>query len=247
MKKNILAIFLLIISISMLLFGCNRESSASEPDQFIKEVLCSNSVKSYYANVLDGEEQLVNLTDEQEKSLEDQLKNYKSKIKDGEAEISVLSGPSDSKYIRVGYYKKGTSIKNEKNINIFYVTKIDGKYKIDENINSSNPIDLITYESDSKRELTDFKVYAKLGSTYKYEFSDLKDEYYAIDIEQAAGSSVLYGYIKKDSDDGKRMYNLLNDGGTMQFTLSISVPDWIQVNRDIFLIDGVKAQGFATE
>ena len=247
MRKSILTIVLLSISLAMVFVGCSAESKASTPEEFVKEVLSSNSLKNFYSNVVDGDKLLEEMSDSKKESGEEEIDKYREEIKNDEGEIKVLNSSSDSKYIRVAYYKKGSEPTSEKNIDILYLTKIDGKYKIDSSINGVNEIDLITYESESKRALKDFKVYAKLGKEYKYEFISLKGQYYSIDMNQIASSSILHGYIKKDSEDGKKLYELLKNGAEIQVTLSISIPEWIEVNRDVFLIEGLKAEGWAAE
>jgi len=247
MRKSILSIILLTISLLMVLVGCSGESNANTPEGFMKDVLSSRNLKSFYANVVDGDKLLEAMSDSQKKSGEEQINTYREIIKNDKAEIKVLNSDSDSKYIRVAYYEKGKEPTSERDMAILYLIKIDGKYKIDTSISGANEKDLITYESESIRDLADFKVYAKLGKEYKYEFSNLKNEYYSIDMIEVASTSILHGYIKKDSEDGKKLYELLKDGGQIQVILSISIPDWITINRDIFLIEGLKAQGFATE
>jgi hypothetical protein len=246
MKKNILTIVLLTISLVMVLVGCG-ESKASTPEKFMKDILSSNSLKNFSVNVLDGDKYLEEMSDSKKETAEGEIKTYRESIKNNEAEFKVLNSNTDSKYIRVAYYKKALKPTSEKKMDVFYITKVDGKYKLDSSINGINKIDLITYESEGDRTVTDFKVYAKLGKEYKYEFNSLKDQYYSIDIGQVASSSILHGYIKKDSEDGKKLYELLKDGAEMQVTLSISIPDWVEANRDIFLIEGFKTVGWATE
>lgn len=247
MRKSIVTIVVLSISLAMALVGCRGESRASTPEEFVKEVLTSNSLKVFYANVVDGNTILEEMSDLEKASAKKEIDTYREKIKNDEGEIKVLNSNSDSKYTRVAFYKKGPKPTSEKNMDILYLTQIDGKYKIDFSINGINEIDLITYESQGKRELSDFKIYAKLGKEYNYEFNGLRDKYYSIDMNHISSSSILHGYIKKDSQDGKRLYELLKDGAEIQVTLSISIPEWIEVNRDVFLIEGLKAQGWAVE
>ena len=68
MRKGILTIVLLSISLTMVFVGCSGESKASNPEEFVKDVLSSNNLKNFYANVVDGDKLLEEMSDSKKES-----------------------------------------------------------------------------------------------------------------------------------------------------------------------------------
>jgi hypothetical protein len=56
-----------------------------------------------------------------------------------------------------------------------------------------------------------FRVYAKMGSYYNYNYLYADKTQYSIDLQDDDGDS-LHGYVKKDSPDGTAYFDLLKDG-----------------------------------
>ncbi|NLK94782.1 MAG: hypothetical protein GX275_06285 [Clostridiales bacterium] len=241
MKKKIFGLFILSLSCIMMFSGC-VEKIADTPEILVKQALNSKDLDTFYGYSIQGVKPLEYMTDTERSESETVLNNLKKEYENNKdnLELKVLQDDTEGKYTRVAMVKKGSNIKNEANIQFFYVVKSNNEYKLDLSIAEANEINLVNYEVDYlayKDKDINFKVYAKLSDKYNYEFKDKKDEYYSIEITESNSVSKFYGYIKKDSEDGKKLYNLLDGYEKRQVTFKLSIPEWVQVNRDVFLIE----------
>lgn len=231
------------VTIMCTLAGCGSISKANTPEEFMEDIISITNVKSLYSNVVDGDELLNNMNKVEKESINDTLKENSEKYKDNSIDVKVVSEDKETGYYKVAVGPEGSSIKSEKNVDIYYVVKTDDGYKLDLSITGKNEIDILRFESTNQEKAEAFNVYAKLGNTYKNEFKELKDEYYAIDLTTNYSVSTYYGYIKKDYEEGQALYELLKNGEELQLKLNLSIPEWIECNKDVFLIESIeKAQ-----
>ena len=242
MKRKNLKILLLLFTMMFILTGCSYEIKAESPETFVKEVLQSKNLKKFYANIVDGEKILDDMSDEEKENAETKLKLFRETIENDKdnIEFSVLD-KNQGDYIRVASYNKGIDIKKEDKIDIFYVKEVDDKYKLDINISGFTQENLYNYQTEKKTNEINVHVYAKLSEEYKYEFKDVKDEYYALDLSTSYTPTIFKGYIKKDSTKGKEIAEKLKDGEVKQMTISVIQPDWKEQGRDLYLVTDIKS------
>jgi hypothetical protein len=79
-----------------------------------------------------------------------------------------------------------------------------------------------------------FRVYAKMGSYYNYNYLYADKTQYSIDLQDDDGDS-LHGYVKKDSPDGVAYFDLLKDGESHAIMADASYGPGAQSNDQVNL------------
>lgn len=94
----------------------------------------------------------------------------------------------------------------------YYVKHTPDGYKIDwEASLQKNPMTLKAYMVQRLTKPMLFRVAASLDTYYNFEFKDAHNNYLSIQLNIGT-SSALYGYVRRESKSGKRMYEILKDG-----------------------------------
>lgn len=77
-----------------------------------------------------------------------------------------------------------------------------------------NPMSWATYRATRPKTETRMALTAKLSDYYNFDYTDLVDTYWSVGFSDMSHkeSAETYGYIKKDSPDGKKIFELLKDG-----------------------------------
>lgn len=91
-----------------------------------------------------------------------------------------------------------------------------------------NDYTFMGYKSGNEfNEPTKFRVVAELDDYFNYSFRDKELEYYSIYLSEPplVGSESLHGYIKKDSEVGKEIFEILKDGRPHNIIVEIYVPN----------------------
>ena len=65
-----------------------------------------------------------------------------------------------------------------------------------------------------------FSVTAQLSDYYNYDFLEARKDYWSIHLE-TAGKSLGYGFIRKASDKGKSLFDLLKDGNPHSLIVAV--------------------------
>ncbi len=81
-----------------------------------------------------------------------------------------------------------------------------------------NSLPLSTRLASPPTEASPLRVYASLSSYYNYDFGDAQDTHYSISIEDEQGD-FANAYVEKDSDTGRRLYEILSDGDYHRITI----------------------------
>ena len=77
-----------------------------------------------------------------------------------------------------------------------------------------NPMTWSVYRASRPKTDTRMALIAKLSDYYNYSYRDLVDSYWSIDFGdiESRNSAETYGYVKKDTPDGKKIFDILQDG-----------------------------------
>lgn len=100
-----------------------------------------------------------------------------------------------------------------------------------------NEINFLQYKVSDKTDVpTEFRVIAKLDDYYNYSFDESINTHYSFELTDAHGDYVN-GYVLKNSEVGKKMYDLLKDGQEHKVIVKIHIPNNEDPTNDIFVID----------
>lgn len=86
-----------------------------------------------------------------------------------------------------------------------------------------NPVKLNVYKASKPSNTTILKVVCKISDYYNHGYRNKIDDYYSIECSSNEPNSLdlLYGFISKKSEDGKRIYEILKDGNYHNLTLAL--------------------------
>jgi len=87
-----------------------------------------------------------------------------------------------------------------------------------------NPMTFKAMEAQKPSEPQKFRVLAELANYYNWEFSGGEKYFYSIKLAEPNTSEHLTGYLKRDSPDGQRIYELLKDGQEHPIIVKIRYP-----------------------
>ena len=188
---------ILLVAILMLSIGCEQQ-----PEDVIEDYFAAENWQERYAVVL------------QRATTRSQMESHYRSIPlndnkvwdivriDGEKEVDV------GKYIRlVAWYG---STQDRQTPHLYYVKRTPDGYRIDwEASLQDNPMTWKAYMAQRPLSPMIFRVAASLATYYNYEFRNAQPGYFSIKLDP---SVFLYGYVKRGSKSGKRMYEILKDG-----------------------------------
>jgi hypothetical protein len=91
-----------------------------------------------------------------------------------------------------------------------------------------------------------FRAAAKLDNYYNYGFRGAENTYYSVMIlgDETDLLPEMYGYIKKDTDSGRALFDLLKDGKAHRVILEIAYVRASQGRDDIVLISDLIQKGW---
>lgn len=75
------------------------------------------------------------------------------------------------------------------------------------------------------------RVYATVSSLYVHDFRDAQETHYAMTIRDSRGTEA-FAYVKKESDAGKRIIEILRDGAV--HTITVFANNYFSRNRNVF-------------
>lgn len=221
--KIVIVAVMLCLSNILISCGSKEPSTATE---LIQEVLTSKNLKSFYNYAVNGEEIYKTLSKEEKLQAQEVLKNLKATHDEKKEEIEFREVQDEnSDYIRVFVYNKESKSTSEKDSDIFYIKKSDNKYRFDPSVNGYNETYISDYIDQNLIGQKTFKVYAKINDDYKFESKELEDDYYVLSLSDAYNYKSLDGFVKRDSEEGKKIKELLSNGEEKQLTLKVQVPD----------------------
>lgn len=245
MKNKLFKVAAVVLCCAVMFVGCGNKKAKSATE-LVKNVLESKDLKTFYNYAIDGEKNYKNLSSEQKEQANkafDKIKSTHEQKKDQIEFKEVQDENSD--YIRVFVYTKGTSIKSEKEADIFYIKNVNGEYRFDPNINGYSETYLSDYVDQKLIGKKTFRVFAKIDDTYEFETEQLKNDYYVLKITEAYSKVEVDGFVKKDSEEGEKLKALLENGDEKQFTFKMKVPDWLKGGEGKLLIDEIASFNWA--
>lgn len=196
---------ILLVTVLMLSIGCEQQ-----PEDVIEDYFAAENWQERYAVVL------------QRATTRSQMKSHYgfSPLKDKVWNIVRIDGEKEvdvGKYIRLVVWHGSTQ--DRQMSHLYYVKRTPDGYRIDwEASLQDNPMSWKAYMAQRPLKPMIFRVAANLASYYNYEFSNAQPGYFSIKLDPYA---FLYGYVKRGSKSGKRMYEILKDGETHHLTVKI--------------------------
>ena len=111
----------------------------------------------------------------------------------------------------------------------FYLEKTSQGYKIDWEMFVYNRRSIITFKVDMPLAPETFRVHAKLSDYYNYKYRDAKQSHYSLDLSFPISQTkndreTIYGFVERDSADGKALYDILKDGEYHKVMLMLRYP-----------------------
>ena len=97
------------------------------------------------------------------------------------------------------------------------------------------PMTFTVYKVQRPKEPTLFRVSAKLDDYYPYDVRARRDALYSIELKYPTGGPGLRGFIQRATPDGKKLFDLLKNGGSKEVMVEI-VPlgadaDLVEIHR----------------
>ena len=106
---------------------------------------------------------------------------------------------------------------------LYYVRSTKNGFKIDwASSVGHNDFPLVKYFETNPKEPKIFRVNAEIGSLYIDEFADFKEKYYNLDIRESTPYETCWGYVAKESEAGKKIYEIIKDGNKHKITVNCS-------------------------
>jgi hypothetical protein len=121
----------------------------------------------------------------------------------------------------------------------YYLVKTGNGLKIDwPSSIGYNSLSLDVYKATKPTDIKTFKLTCKLSDYYNFGYFDSDDKYYSIDCETSENGSYssIYGYVQKESEDGKKMFEILKDGKSHKMTLALQYDYRSEGNSEIATI-----------
>lgn len=98
-----------------------------------------------------------------------------------------------------------------------------------------NPMTFKAMEAQRPTSSQKFRVMAELADYYNYEFRDGQYYLYSIRLHEPDSYQSVYGYIKKDSKDGAKLYEILKDGQKHPMILKIRYPQYSRGSGQVII------------
>jgi hypothetical protein len=124
---------------------------------------------------------------------------------------------------KVSYGKKKNGFGVEYDDVSWYCISLDTAPKIDWRCSAGyNPVPLKTFKATYEKEKPSrFRVYAELSDYYNYEFGGAKNKMYSVKLSDERGENIA-GYVEKETDLGKQLFELLKDGKSHAVVLELT-------------------------
>lgn len=188
-----------ILLFVLLLVGC------SSPENVMEDYIEAKTWQDRLATVLHREK------------TKTRMEKYYSDTRLGGSEVEEIVRIDGEKEIDVGEYIKlkvsYTTSRDRRNTHLYYVKRTSDGYKIDwEASLGINEMSLKAYQVQRLINSMIFRVTAKLDDYYNYEFRNAYSGYLSVSLSDDGPGFPLYGYAKRDSKHGKRIYEILKDG-----------------------------------
>ena len=191
MKKDCFYKSVLFFGLFLLLGGCSQQ-----PEDVIEDYFAAKKWEDKLSTVLDPE-RTKPLMERYYRDINVTNTGIEAMIRlDGEAEVNV------GEYVKL-------KVRYGNRTRVYYVKRSEKNgYKINWQASLGiNEMPRNVYTAQRSMEPMQFRVTATLSDYYGHEFKNKRMWYWSINL-----SNWLYGYVRKDSKIGRRMYELLQDG-----------------------------------
>jgi hypothetical protein len=116
-----------------------------------------------------------------------------------------------------------TDNKDYKTTSLTYIRRQTDGLKVDWSASTGyNQTNYLSFQNQEKDEqFAIFRISAKLADLYVFQYKNAKNTHYSIDLYEQFGeiNNRFIGFIEKNSDDGKKLFELVKDGQRHDITL----------------------------
>lgn len=119
------------------------------------------------------------------------------------------------------------------NTHHYYLQKTNDGYKIDwEASVGLNSMTAAAFKAQRPKEPMKFRVIGTLSDNYSpFGGNYVAETYWSVALKDGDENFIAYGYIPKDSEDGKKLYELLKDGETHRLILTVRYPSDLELEE----------------
>jgi len=137
--------------------------------------------------------------------------------------VNNLTLPDSVQLVSVVITRKNAFGSEINNIYEYYVVQLKNEgFKIDWLSSIGyNKLSLKAYQATKPSEVGIFRLDCKLSDYYNYGYIDLQNKYYSIECYSEFDESIIYAYVDKNSDDGKKIFEILKDGNNHKLVLAV--------------------------
>jgi hypothetical protein len=197
---------LVVFSIS----GCIPIGQSPSPDQPVRGYLFARNVKDRMRFVLDAD------------SVEPLLQTRPGESKFGFDQVNLrlierLACPGEWYTVRA-YTRRATETAEI----VFYVGRVADAFKIDWKASFGyNPAPLAAMLSDATDGPQRFRVKARLANYYYHDFWATDPQFQCVDLTDEDSHTCIHGYVRRQSDHGRMLLQLIRDGAEHPVTLDL--------------------------
>lgn len=129
---------------------------------------------------------------------------------------------------------------NTQDRDIYSLRKVDNKWKINwEASVGYNEMNLVEFQAVRPSTPVELRLNIELDDYYNYELRNAQGEYYSLQVFEDQTQETFNVYIKKDTSDGKAIFEELKSGARKKITLTMYIPDYFKSGGNIALVDKI--------
>lgn len=114
----------------------------------------------------------------------------------------------------------------------YYLQKTNNGYKIDwESSVGLNSMTAAAFKAQRPKEPVKFRLLGKLSDYYSPVGNDVAETHWSVGLTGGDKEFIAYGYITKNSEDGKKLYEILKDGETHRLILTVRYPTDFEIEE----------------
>lgn len=245
MKRFYSSCFIVLLFLSSSIFiGCSGSSvTSSTPEALIKSYVEAPTWEDRLKYILHP--------DEEKSKMEEYYKDYKPIS--GTINYNYKEVTKDDNYI-VYFVQKTYQDKNTDS-QCFVLVKENNIYKIDwEASVVYNEMSWAEFKASKPSSPVKFRTLLQLDDYYNYGFRDKSNDYWSISLSEIDFNNIngykvlnMNGYVKKDSEAGKKLYEYLKDGKMKVSIVELKYPYNSEGNNNCVEISNIINKGISEE